>query len=81
MIRCCSTSQATRSAFGGRQAEPRAEPTRDLGAGERVILRPALGDVVQKSGEIERGAVGDLVRMISLASGMILDEPARLDRR
>ena len=54
---------------GGRQPEPRTEPARDLGAGLRMVGRPALGDVVQESGEIELGAVRDLVDEISLDSG------------
>ena len=43
-----------------RQAEARAEPARDFRAGDRMILRAALGDVVQEGGDIERGAVGDV---------------------
>ena len=42
---------------GGVEAEPRAQPPRHLGAGNRVILGPALGDVVQQRGDVDHGAV------------------------
>ena len=42
---------------GGRQAEARAEGARDPGAGDRVVLDPALGDVVQEQRDVEQRAV------------------------
>ena len=41
--------------------EPRAEHARKLGAGARVVARPALGDVVQEGREIKLGPMLDLV--------------------
>ena len=38
----------------GGQAQARAEPARDLGAGDRMVLRPALGDVVQQQRQEQR---------------------------
>ena len=43
----------------GVEAEARAELAGDAGAGDRVILRPALGDVVQEERDIEDDAVLD----------------------
>ena len=42
---------------GRRQPEPRAEPARDARAGDRMVLDPALGDVVQEQRDIEQRAV------------------------
>jgi hypothetical protein len=42
-----------------RQAEARAKPARDTGARDRVILGPALGDIVQEERDIEDDAVLD----------------------
>ncbi|MCY1238641.1 hypothetical protein D9M72_513930 [compost metagenome] len=42
-----------------RQPEARAELARHLSAGGRVILGPALGDVVQQHGDVERLALLD----------------------
>ena len=63
---------------GRRKAEPRAEPARDLGAGLRMVGRPALGDVVQEGGEIELGAMGDLVDDLAHERMLVL-EASRLD--
>ena len=43
--------------IGGAEAEPRAQPPRHLGAGDRVILGAALGDVVQQRGDVDHRAV------------------------
>ena len=43
--------------IGGAEAEPRAQPPRHLGAGDRMILGPALGDVVQQRGDVDHRAV------------------------
>ncbi len=56
MVRCCSISQATSSVSAAAEAEPRAQPPRHLGAGDRVILGPALGDVVQQHGDVDHRA-------------------------
>ena len=64
---------------GGRKAEPRAELARDIGAGPRVVGRPPLGDVVQKRGEVELGAVRDLVDELARQRVLVL-ETSRLDR-
>ena len=53
---------------GGREAEPRTEPARHLGAGDRMIGRPALGDVMQKGGKIEFRAMGNLVDELAYAA-------------
>ena len=42
-----------------RQAEARTELAGNLGAGDRMILRAALGDVVQEHGDEQRGAILD----------------------
>ena len=42
---------------GGGEAEPRAQPPRHLGAGDRMILGPALGDVVQQRGDVDHRAM------------------------
>ena len=55
--RWCSTSQATVSVCAGVEAEARAEPAGDARAGDRMILRPALGDVVQEERDVEDDAV------------------------
>ncbi len=44
--------------FSGRQAQSRSEFAGNAGAENRVILRAALADVVQKSREIERAPMG-----------------------
>ena len=43
--------------FGRDEAEPRTQTPRHLGAGNRMILGTALGDVVQQRRDIEHGAV------------------------
>jgi hypothetical protein len=43
--------------LGGVEPKPRAELARDLRAGDRVILRAALGDVVQEQRDIEQPRV------------------------
>ncbi len=78
MIRCCSTSQATRSVSAAREAEPRRQLARDFGAGDRMVLLAALGDVVQERGEIERRAMADR-RQDLAGERMLLLEPARFD--
>ena len=45
--------------LGRREAEPRAELARDAGAGMRMILVAALGDVVQEGRDVERAAIVD----------------------
>ena len=79
MVRCCSISQATRSRIGGRKAEARAEPARDLGAGDRMVLAPALGDIVQEGGD-DRARCGWVIGgSNSLTSGWSSLERAGLD--
>ncbi len=63
----------------GREAEPRAKLARDIGAGLRMIGRPSLGDVVQEGGEVEFGAVRDLVDELARKRVFVL-QPPRLDR-
>ena len=45
------------SVSAGGEAEPRAEAARDARAGDRMVLDPALGDVVQEQRDIEHGAM------------------------
>ena len=62
----------------GREPEARAEPPRHLGAGDRMVLRPALGDVVQEERDRQHGQIfqrrKDLAR-----KRMILDEAPGAD--
>ena len=52
---------------GGVEAEPRAQPPRHLGAGDRVVFRPALGDVMQQRGDVDDRAVlgADLAHQVA----------------
>ena len=52
---------------GGVEAEPRAQPPRHLGAGDRMILGPALGDVVQQRGDVDHRAMlgADLAHQVA----------------
>ena len=43
--------------IGGVEAEPRAQSPRHPGAGNRMILRAALGDVVQQGGDVDHRAM------------------------
>ena len=43
--------------LGGIEAEARPELAGDGGTGDRVVLWPALGDVVQEHRHVERAAV------------------------
>ena len=45
--------------FGRIEAEPRPEPARDAGAGDRMVLGAALGDVVQEQRDVESPPVLD----------------------
>ena len=42
---------------GGIESKLRAQPPRHLGARDRVILQPSLGDVVQQRRDVDHGAV------------------------
>ena len=64
---------------GRGKPEPRAEPARHLGAGVRVVARPALGDVVQEGGEVEFRPMLDLVNEFADQRALVL-VAARLDR-
>ncbi len=46
-----------RVGLGRREAEPRARAPRDAGAGNRMVFRPALGDVVQEQRDVKHRAV------------------------
>ncbi|MGY3132754.1 hypothetical protein ACVWZM_003436 [Bradyrhizobium sp. USDA 4501] len=52
---------------GRREAEPRTQPPRHLGAGDRMVFRPALGDVVQQRRDIDHRAVlgADLAEQVA----------------
>ena len=43
--------------IGGVESKPRAQPTRHFRPGDRVILRPALGDVVQQHADVDHRAM------------------------
>ena len=43
--------------IGRVESEPRAQPPRHLCPGDRMILRAALGDIVQQRGDVEHRAV------------------------
>jgi len=55
---------------GDVESEPRAEPPCHLGAGDRVVLGAALGDVVQQRGDVDQSArcSGRILRIRSLAT-------------
>ena len=57
ITRCCSTSQATVSVSAGDSPSRGQKRARDAGAGDRMVLDPALGDVVQEQRDIEQRAV------------------------
>ena len=57
ITRCCSTSQATVSVSAGDSPKPRAQPPRHARPGDRMVLDPALGDVVQEQRHVEQRAV------------------------
>ena len=52
---------------GGVETEPRAQPPRHLGAGDRMILGAALGDVVQQRGDVDHRAMlgADLAHQVA----------------
>ena len=76
--RWCRTSQAAVSVSAGVEAETRPELLGDRRAGLRVVLRPALGDVVEEQRDVEGAAVldgaDDLVRQRVLVA-----RPSRVD--
>ena len=53
--------------LGRVESESRAQPPRDARAGDRMVLDPALGDVVQEQRDVEHGAVLRLDRAHQLA--------------
>ncbi len=60
------------------EAEARAKTAGDAGAGDGMILRPALGDVVEQHGDVEDGAVLDAGHDL-VGERMGLGEVAALD--
>ena len=80
MTRCCSTSQATRSALAA--VSPRRGPSlrATSRAGARMIDPAPFGDVMQERREIKLGAMGDLRHDFG-GERQFLAEPSRFDAR
>ncbi len=70
------------------QAEAGTEPAGDAGAGDRMVLGPALGDVVEKEGDVEGAAalhgaddLGDEgVLVLALAALQVPQHPMQRSR-
>ncbi len=64
---------------GGRQAEARAQLTRNSAAADRMVLAAPFGDVVEKAGDIERRAMGEMRHDLG-DQRQLFDAPPGLDR-
>jgi hypothetical protein len=62
------------------EAEARSELASDGGAGDRVVLRPPLGDVVQEHRHVERAAVAERAHD-AVRQRVLVAEAAGLDFR
>jgi hypothetical protein len=62
----------------GGKAKARAQAARDLGAGDRMVLAAAFGDIVQESGDVERRTMTDVGQDLA-EQRMVLVEPPGFD--
>ena len=85
MVRCSSISQATSSVCLALRPRRGQSLRATFAPGDRVVLRPALGDVVQQHGDVEHLAILDLghqprgERMIVVLRAL-LDARQHIDR-